>query len=84
MFRGKVKWYNQDKGYGIIEIDDGRQVFGHYTQVQSRLKALIEDQLVDFDLYQEDNGRYSAKNIIPVDKEELVCMTLRKRKERTN
>lgn len=53
----KVKWFNNEKGYGFIENEDGEDVFVHYTAIKSTgYKTLTEGQLVEFDLIETEKG----------------------------
>lgn len=53
----KVKWFNNEKGYGFIENGDGEDVFVHYTAIKvNGYKTLTEGQLVEFDLIETDKG----------------------------
>ena len=58
MARGKVKWFNDQKGYGFITPDDGsKDVFVHYSAVQGDgFKSLREGQAVDFEVTQGPKG----------------------------
>ncbi|MBF0565159.1 MAG: cold-shock protein [Nitrospirae bacterium] len=56
-FKGKVKWFNDTKGYGFIQKEDGKDVFVHYTSIQGGgYKSLKEGQTVTFDVVDEDKG----------------------------
>lgn len=64
---GKVKWFNDAKGFGFIEATDGKEVFVHYTAIQvSGYKTLNEGQTVEFDLYEGQKG-YQAQNVLSVE-----------------
>jgi len=57
MPEGKVKWFNEQKGYGFISRDDGDDVFVHYSEiVSSGFKTLVEDQEVTFELKEGPKG----------------------------
>ena len=53
----KVKWFNNEKGYGFIENEGGEDVFVHYSAIKSNgYKTLTEGQLVEFDLIETEKG----------------------------
>jgi cold shock protein len=57
MARGKVKWFDQKKGYGFISTDDGTDVFVHHTGIEgSGSKTLTEGQQVEFETEQSEKG----------------------------
>ena len=64
MPKGKVKWFNQTKGYGFIAPEEGdKDVFVHITAVRdSGMQDLEEDQEVEFELVEKD-GKTSAENL---------------------
>jgi len=57
MANGTVKWFNDKKGFGFIESDDGGDVFVHHTDIQgSGFKSLTEGERVSFDVEQGQKG----------------------------
>ncbi|OIN97409.1 cold-shock protein [Candidatus Desantisbacteria bacterium CG1_02_38_46] len=64
---GKVKWFNENKGYGFIERDDGAgDVFVHYSAVQGEgFKTLAEGQKVEFDVAESEKGP-QANNVVKI------------------
>lgn len=57
MERGKVKWFNSEKGFGFIEREDGDDVFVHFSAIQGEgYKSLEEGQEVTFELEQGQRG----------------------------
>jgi CspA family cold shock protein len=62
MARGRVKWFNENKGYGFIEREDGSgDVFVHFTAIQEEgFKTLTEGQEVEFEIVQGEKGAQAA------------------------
>ena len=61
MARGKVKWFNDAKGYGFIEQESGDDVFVHFTAIQGDgFRTLVEGQPVEFDVESGDKGVHAA------------------------
>ena len=62
--KGKVKWFNNEKGYGFIEYKENVDIFVHYSSILSQgYKTLVEGQYVEFELVQTDKG-LQAKNVV--------------------
>jgi CspA family cold shock protein len=62
MPRGKVKWFNEAKGYGFIEQVDGPDVFVHYTAIDDQgFKTLSEGQEVEFEMKQGEKGPQATR-----------------------
>ncbi len=58
---GKVKWFNPEKGYGFIEIEEGQDVFVHYSEIQAEgFKTLEEGQAVEFEVVEGNRGPQAA------------------------
>ncbi|QCP48301.1 cold-shock protein [Trinickia violacea] len=66
MATGKVKWFNDAKGFGFITPDDGGEdLFAHFSEIQAKgFKSLQENQPVTFDVKQGPKGKQAA-NIQP-------------------
>jgi cold shock protein len=61
--QGKVKWFNERKGFGFIEAESGSDVFVHFSAIQdSGFKSLAEGQSVSFDVQDGPKGP-SAANV---------------------
>ena len=62
MPRGKVKWFNEAKGYGFIEQEDGPDVFVHYTAIDEQgFRTMSEGQEVEFEIKQGDKGPQATR-----------------------
>ncbi|MBR2522484.1 MAG: cold-shock protein [bacterium] len=65
MARGKVKWFNAEKGYGFISREDGDDLFVHYSEIQCEgYKTLDEGAEVEFDITTGQNGKLQASNVV--------------------
>ena len=63
---GKVKWFNETKGFGFLEQEGGPDVFAHFSAIQgSGFKTLAEGQEVEFTVTQGQKGP-QAENIVPL------------------
>ena len=61
MIKGKVKWFNDAKGYGFIEQEGGEDVFVHFSAIQmDGFKTLAEGQVVEFEVQQGDKGLHAS------------------------
>jgi CspA family cold shock protein len=66
MMQGKVKWFNERKGFGFIEAENGSDVFVHFSAIQgSGFKTLEEGQAVSFDVQNGPKG-LSAANVTAI------------------
>lgn len=63
---GKVKWFNESKGFGFIEQENGEDVFVHYSAIETDgFKTLKEGQSVEFEVTQDAKGS-KAVNVKPL------------------
>lgn len=69
MTTGTVKFFNEQKGYGFIQPENGGQdAFVHITAVErAGMRTLRQDQRISYDLQQDNRGKMSAVNLKPAD-----------------
>ena len=66
MARGRVKWFNAQKGYGFIAPESGNDVFVHHSSIQGEgYKTLEEGQEVEFDITTGPKGE-QATNVVKI------------------
>ena len=64
MAKGTVKWFNDQKGYGFIATEEGKDVFVHHNAIQGDgYKSLSEGQQVEFEVEQGPKGE-QATNVV--------------------
>jgi CspA family cold shock protein len=64
--KGKVKWFNESKGYGFITRDEGGDVFAHYSSIEGNgFKTLTEGDTVSFNVVDGEKGP-KAINIVKI------------------
>ncbi len=61
MLQGTVKWFNESKGFGFIEQEEGKDIFVHYSAIQGEgFKTLNEGDKVEFDVVDGSKGPAAA------------------------
>ena len=61
MVQGKVKWFNGQKGFGFIEMEPGKDIFVHFSAIQSDgYKSLNEGDAVEFEIQDGPKGQFAA------------------------
>ncbi|MBI3814426.1 MAG: cold-shock protein [Nitrospinae bacterium] len=66
MGRGTVKWFNNTKGYGFIQQEEGEDIFVHYSDIKDEgYKSLNEGQKVEFEVTSGPKGP-KASNVVKV------------------
>jgi len=66
MPEGKVKWFNERKGFGFIEQEGGKDIFVHFSAIKAEgFKTLSEGQRVSFDIAQGKKG-LEAENVVAI------------------
>lgn len=67
MVSGKVKWFDNKKGFGFILHESGKDVFVHYSSIQGKgYKTLAEGEVVSFDIVESNKG-WKAQNVQRLD-----------------
>lgn len=62
MPRGRVKWFNDNKGFGFIEQENGEDVFVHYSVIEmDGFRTLAEGSTVEFEVTQGEKGLQATK-----------------------
>ncbi|MCZ6563154.1 MAG: cold-shock protein, partial [bacterium] len=67
MEKGTVKWFDEGKGFGFIEREEGKDVFVHFSAIQGEegYKSLAEGQAVEFEVIEDEKG-LKAQNVVKV------------------
>ena len=74
MMIGRVKWLNNEKGYGFIDFRENEDIFVHYSAIElDGYKTLSENQLVEFKLIETSKG-YQAINVQLVKEQTTAAM----------
>jgi CspA family cold shock protein len=66
MPKGKVKWFDNRKGFGFIQGEDGNDIFVHYSEIQgNEYRSLDEDQEVEYQIKKGPKGD-QATNVVKI------------------
>jgi len=66
MATGKVKWFNDEKGWGFIKQERGPDIFVHYSQIAGEgRRGLLEDELVEFEIKEGPKGLQAVNVVRP-------------------
>ena len=76
---GTTKWFNAQKGFGVISGDDGKDYFVHWSQLKmDGYRELEENDIVEFDIGRGPNCKKQAVNVNPVLTLQMIKQALRK------
>ena len=65
MARGTVKWFDEKKGYGFIEVDGSKDLFVHASGLATGVRSLAEKQTVEFEVEEGKKGSPQAVKVRP-------------------
>ncbi|MCI0406678.1 MAG: cold shock domain-containing protein [candidate division Zixibacteria bacterium] len=64
MAKGRVKWFNETRGYGFITNQEGEELYVHFTDIQGRgYKTLVEGEEVEYEIKANEKGK-QATNVM--------------------
>ncbi len=64
MAKGRVKWFNETRGYGFITNQEGEELYVHFTDIQGRgYKTLVEGEEVEYEVKSSEKGK-QATNVM--------------------
>ncbi|HXF48608.1 MAG TPA: cold shock domain-containing protein [Verrucomicrobiae bacterium] len=64
MAKGRVKWFNETRGYGFITNQEGEELYVHFTDIQGRgYKTLVEGEEVEYEVKANEKGK-QATNVM--------------------
>lgn len=64
--KGTVKWFNDSKGYGFIQQNEGEDVFVHFSAIEADgFRTLSEGEVVEFEILESETGRQAAHVMRP-------------------